>query len=56
MLQRSAQEWRIVFWLMAVVTITTNFVFVVFGSCELQSWNAADDDDKGTTSTTKMDA
>lgn len=53
-LQRSAEEWRMVFWLMALITISTNFIFVVFGSCSLQSWNNVDDDDQTDTNTLKM--
>lgn len=41
---RSAEEWRIVFWLMALVSVLTNMVFIIFGSCSLQNWNHLDDD------------
>ncbi|RZF34614.1 hypothetical protein LSTR_LSTR008639 [Laodelphax striatellus] len=32
-------EWRVVFWIMALVLIATNFVYLFFGSGELQPWN-----------------
>lgn len=32
-------EWRLVFWVMAVVLVGSNFFFVFWGSGEIQSWN-----------------
>lgn len=36
---RTLQEWRLVFWVMCVVLILSNFVFIFWGSGEVQSWN-----------------
>jgi hypothetical protein len=32
-------EWRIVFWLVAIMLVGTNFVYVGFGSGNQQKWN-----------------
>ncbi|XP_073975331.1 sialin-like isoform X2 [Rhodnius prolixus] len=36
---RTLMEWRLVFWVMAVVLVGSNFFFVFWGSGEIQSWN-----------------
>ncbi|KAK9496798.1 hypothetical protein O3M35_012991 [Rhynocoris fuscipes] len=36
---RTLEEWRLVFWVMAVVLVTSNFFFVFWGSGEIQYWN-----------------
>lgn len=33
------EEWRDVFWLSAAILITTNLVFLQFGSGNVQPWN-----------------
>lgn len=33
------EEWRNVFWLSAVMLISTNLVFLQFGSGKMQPWN-----------------
>lgn len=35
----SLLEWRLVFWIVFVVFIVTNAIFVVFASGEIQYWN-----------------
>ncbi|KAF6203094.1 hypothetical protein GE061_003508 [Apolygus lucorum] len=32
-------EWRLVFWIAVIVLVSTNVVYVVFGSGQVQSWN-----------------
>lgn len=32
-------EWRIVFWVVAIILIGSNFFYVGFGSGNLQKWN-----------------
>lgn len=32
-------EWRVVFWIMAMILVATNFVYLFIGSGELQPWN-----------------
>uniref|UniRef100_A0A224XZM7 Putative inorganic phosphate cotransporter n=1 Tax=Panstrongylus lignarius TaxID=156445 RepID=A0A224XZM7_9HEMI len=36
---RTLSEWRLVFWVMAIVIVGTNFLFVFWGSGEVQHWN-----------------
>lgn len=38
-LQSNMEEWRDVFWLSAAVLISTNLVFLQFGSGDVQPWN-----------------
>lgn len=37
--QRTVLEWRLVFWIMLIVMVSSSVVFVVFGSGELQPWD-----------------
>lgn len=37
--QRSIKEWRVVFWIMVVILLSTNFVFLFYGSGDTQEWN-----------------
>ncbi|XP_033214215.1 sialin-like isoform X2 [Belonocnema kinseyi] len=39
---KSLTEWRTVFWIVLVVFIITNIVFVIYASGEVQDWNAPD--------------
>lgn len=32
-------EWRLVFWVMFAVLVLSNFVFIFWGSGEVQPWN-----------------
>ncbi|XP_065213447.1 sialin-like [Planococcus citri] len=43
---RSVEEWRLVFWIMASVLVLTNFIFVIFGSTELEQWDDPDRNDE----------
>lgn len=43
--QRTVKEWRVVFWIMVVVLVITNFVYVCFGSGEQQPWNEPAEDE-----------
>lgn len=36
---QTVEQWRLVFWLVAVVLIVTNVVFLVYGSGNVQEWN-----------------
>lgn len=36
---RTLKEWRVVFWIMALFLVATNFVFLFIGSGEIQPWN-----------------
>ncbi|XP_065213583.1 putative inorganic phosphate cotransporter isoform X2 [Planococcus citri] len=36
---RTVKEWRVVFWIMVVILISTNIVYVMFGSGDQQDWN-----------------
>jgi ACS family sodium-dependent inorganic phosphate cotransporter len=38
--QQTLQEWRIIFWLTFVIFTVTMSAFLIFGSGEVQSWNA----------------
>lgn len=44
-LQRTVKEWRVVFWIMVVVLIGTNIVYVLFGSGDQQDWNEPNNED-----------
>lgn len=33
------EEWRIMFWISAIVFISATILFWLFGSAEIQSWN-----------------
>lgn len=33
------EEWRNVFWLSAIILMSTNLVFLQFGSGDVQPWN-----------------
>ncbi|XP_066909524.1 putative inorganic phosphate cotransporter isoform X2 [Halyomorpha halys] len=39
---RSVEQWRIVFIISAIVSITGNTIFVLFGSTDIQPWNTID--------------
>ncbi|XP_018323710.1 putative inorganic phosphate cotransporter isoform X2 [Agrilus planipennis] len=47
---QTLSQWRIVFWMIFAVTISTNIVYVILGSAEIQWWNEKknDDTEKGT--------
>nr|XP_018897001.1 PREDICTED: putative inorganic phosphate cotransporter isoform X2 [Bemisia tabaci] len=36
---RSLKEWRVVFWIMFVILTLTNFVYIFYGTGEVQPWN-----------------
>ncbi|KAF6202200.1 hypothetical protein GE061_004598 [Apolygus lucorum] len=36
---RTLMEWRLVFWVMSAVLVLSNFVFIFWGSGEVQPWN-----------------
>ena len=38
-LQNGIDEWRVVFWLSAVVFISATVLFWIFGSADIQPWN-----------------
>ncbi|BES98261.1 sodium:phosphate symporter activity [Nesidiocoris tenuis] len=42
---RTLAEWRIVFWVMFAVLVLSNFVFIFWGSGEVQPWNDPSADD-----------
>lgn len=42
----SADDWRLAFIISAIVSITGNLVFVIFGSTEIQPWNTIPDDEE----------
>ncbi|XP_026735216.1 putative inorganic phosphate cotransporter [Trichoplusia ni] len=39
-------RWRIVFFLVAAIGVTTNLIYVIFGSSERQPWDSADYNDR----------
>jgi len=39
--QNGVEEWRIMFWISAVVFISATILFWLFGSGEIQPWNDA---------------
>nr|BAN20727.1 sodium-dependent phosphate transporter [Riptortus pedestris] len=41
----SAEDWRIAFIISAIVSVTGNVVFVLFGSTKIQPWNSVDEQD-----------
>lgn len=38
-MQNGVEEWRIMFWISAVVFISATVLFWLFGSAEIQPWN-----------------
>nr|XP_018897004.1 PREDICTED: putative inorganic phosphate cotransporter isoform X2 [Bemisia tabaci] len=40
---RTIDEWRIAFWIMAGIMISTNCAFLLYGSAEVQYWNDMDE-------------
>lgn len=36
---RTVLEWRLVFWIMVIIMMSTSIIFVFFGSGEIQPWN-----------------
>ncbi|XP_050432265.1 sialin-like isoform X2 [Adelges cooleyi] len=37
--QRTVLEWRLVFWIMLIIMMTSTITFIIFGSAKLQPWN-----------------
>lgn len=36
---QTLSEWRLIHWIICIVFVVTNLVFIIFGSGELQDWN-----------------
>lgn len=54
------EEWRIMFWISAIVFISATVLFWIFGSAEIQPWNSSQtkvptisEEEKGLNETTK---
>lgn len=43
-LQNGIEEWRIIFWVSAIILFSSTLLFWIFGSAETQPWNEVKSD------------